>query len=332
MHRHGSPKAQTFATAFMIIAVIVLMAFPVFLVFFREARKTDGDLQAGLEQILQTTEKMHPEEALVIDGVNNTLYLPYDAIDMEGKISISSRSPEMFNAATPEWILLYVVNVMFWQKDGVLMPQVNLSRPAHVCFTLNEGQWADYINRPTEYQVQYYAQDQNPARWEPIPLSVYPERFQICGETTHLSIFGLAMKPDEDGTAPVAGVTVTPNGTWEPTKENIDVTFVFIPKTPTPTPTPLPTSTPLPTATSIPTSTSTNIPTDIPTPTNTEVPTATDAPPTDTDTPPTATDVPTDVPTDIPPTATDVPTDMPTDIPPTATDIPTDIPTDVPTP
>ena len=67
----------------------------------------------------------------------------------------------------------------------------------------------DYLYRQDDYQVQRYEEDQDPPRWEPLPMVTYPERTELCGETDHLSLFALAIKLPKSGT-PFVDVTPTP--------------------------------------------------------------------------------------------------------------------------
>ncbi len=290
----------------------------------------------------------------IVIGMNNAvLYLPYDAISAVGTVSMIARLPNSFSIAGEEWNRPIIVDIEFRDESGVADAHLTLLKPAQLCFVLSPEGWQAYSQSPDDFQVQYYADEANPPRWEPLPLTAIPERYQLCGETAHLSMFGLAVRntivvpitgptpmiyevlPSVSATStqtplstptPLANTSVsrnTPTQTASPLPTSTPTPVPTNTRTPTqtplpsrtPTPTPLPTNTPLPTDTPLPTNT--------PVPTATDVPTATEPPPTNTEPPPTNTDPPPT--TEPPPTDTEPPppTDPPTTEPPPPTDPPT---------
>lgn len=255
-----------------------------------------------------STQEVVIGEELVIGVDDATLYVPKEAVTKAGRLTILPLTPNLYPDAS-DWFRSQVVSVEYLDTTGMPYPDVTFPQPVLICFKVSKKQWQHYTENPDQYQVQYYNdEDQDPV-WVVLPLATYPERYQLCGQTNHLSIFALAVKPE-------AMIVVTGGGTPTPT-----VTGSL-------SPTPIGTvNVAFLTATSVSGGGvgGGSIP---PTPVSTQAAlTATSVALTATDIPPTATDVP---PTNIPtsqPTATDIP---PTDIPPT--DIPpTDIPpTDIP--
>jgi hypothetical protein len=156
---------------------------------------------------VEVTQEVAPGQDIVI-GVNNaTLYVPKGATNLPGTISITTRAPNLFsNAPEKGWVRSPVVNVEYWNGLGTPYPQVSFTIPAQICFKITSELWEGYTQNPDEFQIHYYAEGQNPPRWEALPLTSYPDRLQLCGQTGHLSVFALAIKER----AVVPGTNATP--------------------------------------------------------------------------------------------------------------------------
>jgi hypothetical protein len=271
-----------------------------------------------------------PGQELIVGVGRATLYVPKDAATLAGVISISPLEPNLHAVAgeEPEWYRSQVVNVEYLDRDGVPYSKVTFPKPVLICFMIEEL-WQDYLQRPDEFEVQYYAEEQRSPGWVALPMSDNAERYQLCGQTDHLSTFALAIIPPQE--IPITGgslfptsmgsitpvSTKTPNPLFSPTptrrisepstpistRAALTATSIALTATDVP-PTKVPPTNVLPTVapTNAPTAVSTAVPTDPP---------PTDPPPTD---PP-----PTDPPATDPP-ATDPPaTDPPATEPPAAT-------------
>jgi hypothetical protein len=265
----GAPPVPKAAIAAIVILVVGVIAMVVYI------RSKPASSQVAV-----------PGQELIIGVDRVTLYVPKDAAVLDGVISISSLTSNIYSIAGEEstWFRSQVVDVQYLDRQGVPYIDVTFPQPVSVCFMIKE-RWDDYIQHPDEYLVQYYAEEQTPPVWVTLPMSAMADRFQLCGQTEHLSIFALAVKPPKE--IPITGETLIP-------------TLVSSP-TPTSVGTPGPGSTP------------TSSDHDAPAPAPASTRAATDVPPTSI--PPTS--IP---PTSIPPTA--VP---PTAVPPTAVP-PTNIP------
>jgi hypothetical protein len=285
-------------------AMLMLVASVVALVMFMRAKPV-------------SSKETVPGQELVVGVDSATLYVPKDVATMAGVITISALEANLYPVAGEDWLRPQVVNIQYLNREAVPYLNVVFSKPVLICFQIRE-RWQDYTEHPNEYLVQYYAEKQDVPGWVTLPMSANPERYQLCGQTNHLSTFALALKPQKE--IPVTGKESTSTPTPTP--------IGFISPTPSQTPTTIygdhpPVATPVSTqaaltATSVALTATEIPPTDVP-PTATEIP-PTDVPPTATDIPPTA--VP---PTDVPPTAIDTPvppTDPPATQPPVATDPP----------
>jgi len=288
---------------FAIAAMVILVASIFAMIMFMRSKPA-------------SSQETVPGKDLVIGVDDATLYVPKDVAVLAGVISISSLEANLYPAAGEDWIRPQVVNVQYLNRDGVPYLNVVFSKPVLICFMIKE-RWQDYTEHPDEYQVQYYAEKQDVPGWVTLPMSVNSDRYQLCGESGHLSTFAVAMKPLKD--IPITGGES--GGTPTPTP------IGFISPTPSQTPTTIygdhtPVATLVSTQAAL-TATSVAL-------TATEVPpTATDVPPTATEIPPTAID--TAVP-DTPVPDTPVPTDPPATDPPPTDPPPTDPPaTGVPT-
>jgi hypothetical protein len=114
-----------------------------------------------------------------------------------GNISITFRESNLFaTAGGLEWIRPEVVNVEYRNSEGAPYSQITFAQPIEICFAVTPEQWQDYNERQQGYQVQFYAEQQDPPRWESLPGKSYAERLQICGLTDHLSLFALAIQQE----------------------------------------------------------------------------------------------------------------------------------------
>ena len=229
-----------------------------------------------------------------------TVYVPPDATTEQGSISVTLSSPEQSLVADGGgWNRAYVASVEFRDPNGVPLPDISFQEPVEICFNMTQQEWQTFMAQTDAYQVQHFDEQATPPAWVQLPEKTYPARRQLCGQTTHFSLFALAT----DLELPVTGPTnVSPAyGTIVPTRTSVSVE---------------------PTRPRRDGASSegglSGGPTSLP---------ATRVPPTATRVPPTATPVP---PTPIPPTPippTDVPTLVPTDIP-TEVEEPTEVPTE----
>jgi hypothetical protein len=201
--KRPTPK---FARAFIIILVISVIA----LVVLIGSQKPDSSTQDGANEFVIATEELASGQELVI-GINNaTLYVPKDALNLAGTITISPRPPNLFSLAEQsDWSRTLVVNVEYRNEAGTPYPLVTLSKPFQICFKVTSERWQDYTKRPDEYQVQYYNEEQESPGWEPVPMVTHPERNELCGEVDHFSLFALAIKKPPSA-VPITGIEITP--------------------------------------------------------------------------------------------------------------------------
>ncbi len=196
--------------------IIALLTVVITLVILTGLQQPDSSTQDGAIEFMLVTEEYDPSQDVVISVSNATLYVPKDAIHMGGSISISPRAPNLFSiAGETGWFRSPVVNVEYRDEAGALYPLVTFFRPVEICFKIVQEQWLNYLNRPNEYQVQYYAEKQNPPRWEALPMVAYPEEFQLCGQTDHFSLFALAIR-SHPGDSFISATLHTPQGPYVP--------------------------------------------------------------------------------------------------------------------
>jgi hypothetical protein len=192
------------------IALIILLLLSVIaLVFLIGSNPPDSSTQSGSVEFVIATQELTTGDDLVI-GVNNaTLYVPRAAVELAGSIVIFPREPNLFPVAgEPEWFRPLVVNIEYRDEAGKPYPEVTFSIPVQICFKITPDRWKDYTDNPDDFQVQHYAEKQDPPRWVSLsPKQAYPDRRELCGETNHLSLFALATKSDT--TIPVTGTDPT---------------------------------------------------------------------------------------------------------------------------
>ena len=198
------------ASRFAVIMIIFLVASFSALVILTGSQRPDSSTRDDSIEFVIATEELTTGEDLAISVSNATLYVPKDAINMVGTISITPLPPNLFSIADQnEWSRTLIVNVEYRNEKGTAYLMVTLAKPFQICFKVSDERWQNYLDRPDEYQVQYYAEGQDPPRWEPLPMLTYPERNELCGQTDHFSLFALAIKK-QGGAPPLAEVTPTP--------------------------------------------------------------------------------------------------------------------------
>lgn len=141
------------------------------------------------------------------DGV--TVYVPPDSINLEGTVVITPVTSNRLQVAEEiGWTRPKVVMVEFRTSQGNAVDKASFFKPIHICFDLTEDQWQDLLLHPDAYQVQYYSEQPGPAQWLSLPKTTYPDKFQLCGNTTNLSMFSLAIRSEVE--IPVTGATARP--------------------------------------------------------------------------------------------------------------------------
>jgi hypothetical protein len=195
---------------FAIITIILLVLSFFVLIILTGSQQPDSSTRDGSIEFVIATEELTTSQDRVISVSNATLYVPKDAINMAGTISITPFPPDLFSIAEQtEWSRTLVVNVEYRNEAGTPYPLVTLSKPFHICFKVTDERWQDYLSRPDEYQVHYYNEEQEPPGWEPLPMTANPERNELCGETDHFSLFALAIKKS-GSTIPITSSNPTP--------------------------------------------------------------------------------------------------------------------------
>lgn len=214
MYKLEVPEEEPRVPKLAIVIIILLIVGVISLVVYMGLQKPDSSTQAGSVEFAIATQELAPGEDIVIGVNNSTLYLPGDAINLPGSIAIFPRAPNLFpTPGDTRWIRTLVVNVEFRDGDGKPVQQVTLAKPAEICFKITKERWEDYTRHPDEYEVQIYSEEKDPPLWEPLPMTAYPERSELCGQVDHLSIFALATRPET--TIPLTD----PTPTLDPTQE-----------------------------------------------------------------------------------------------------------------
>jgi len=219
MYKLEVPGERSTVPKLAIVIIVLLLVGVIALVILMGLQQPDSSTQAGSVEFAIATQEFAPGEDIVI-GVNNvTLYLPGDAINIAGSISIFPRAPNLFSPpGETKWIRPLVVNVEFRDVQGKPVQHVTFAKPAEICFKITKERLEDYTRHPNEYEVQTYSEEKDPAIWEPLTMVTHPDRSQLCGQTDHFSIFALATKPDT--TIPLTEPTLTPDPSQEPSNDS----------------------------------------------------------------------------------------------------------------
>jgi hypothetical protein len=180
------PKVGVIMAVFIVSLVILILS---------HVWSQSKNLVSPIEILLGAPPTVAPREATEISQGDVTIYVPANATELEGSLSLAVAWPNLLLAAeSTKWMIPEVVSVEFRRPDGVFVPDVSFSEPLEVCFTLAEDHWQAFMQDPEAYQVQYYADQQSPSRWQSLPQVTHPDRFQLCGQTNKLSMFGLAIQ------------------------------------------------------------------------------------------------------------------------------------------
>jgi hypothetical protein len=200
---------KRFFSMFVLPVVIVLATGLIVMVVIQGLTPPASSIQDGSIEFVQVTEAFTPgnDVAITVDTV--TVYVPKNATEEPGNIFIALREPDLFPIGSElGWARPQIVNVEYRNSEGFPYTGITFSSAIEICFMVTEEQWQDYMRRPDEYQVQYYAEQGDPPRWEQLAMKTHADRFQICGLTDHLSLFALAIKIQV--TIPQTGATPTP--------------------------------------------------------------------------------------------------------------------------
>jgi hypothetical protein len=192
-----------------ILVAFILTASLVGLVVLQGLVRPDSSTQSGSIQFIQATKMVTPGQDMTVKVGTVTVYLPKDAASEPGTISIIPREANLFpTTGDTVWTRPQVVNIEYQNNLGTPYPGLVFNQAAEVCFELTQDQWNDYSWRPDAYQVHSYAEDQNPPHWVLLPTTNRSQTRELCGQTTHLSLFALAVKADVN--IPITGFTPFP--------------------------------------------------------------------------------------------------------------------------
>jgi hypothetical protein len=202
MDEPGTPRIAVVVLGLLLIGIVAL-------VILQGRTKPVSSTQAGSILAAQATQQVTLGQPTTVNVGTITVYVPANATKTAGTVVIIPREPNLYPVAGEiGWNRPQVVNIEFRNTSSTPQPQVTLAQPAEVCFQLTSNQWNDYTQKKDSYQVQYYDESQTPARWVPLPLTTHPQQAQICGQTSHFSLFALAIKAPVG--VPITGATPFP--------------------------------------------------------------------------------------------------------------------------
>jgi hypothetical protein len=193
---------------FIVFSVVVITAGLLALVLTLGLRKPESSTQDGAIEFVQADGNLIPGEdaTLVMDNV--TVYVPSEAIKETGSIFITSRELDLLPISDDlEWNRIQVVNVEYKDVEGNLHTHATFPSPVEICFQITAEEWSDYLQQPDDVQVQTYIEQEK--MWESLKMVTHPVEYELCGETSHLSLFALAVR--QKMIIPVTGATPTPS-------------------------------------------------------------------------------------------------------------------------
>lgn len=192
------------AVGWMIAAALLVLSLLIVLHSWSQSKNGVSPIE-----ILLGTPSGSPRDVTVVSQDGVTVYMPANATELDGTLSIAVAAPSlMLVADDTEWNILKVVKVEFRNSDGMSIPNVFFSEPLEICFHLAEEQWQAFAESPDSFRVQHYADRSYPPGWEVLPQVTYPDRLMLCGQAKELSLFRLAVRAP--AVIPVTGGIVAP--------------------------------------------------------------------------------------------------------------------------
>ena len=208
---------------FTIYAVIVIFALVVIgaLALVTGSHQTDSYPQVSIQTLpvdsSKASREIIPSLDMNLSLGETSLYVPKGATNLAGYLSMDPREPNLYPMdGDPGWSRPIVVNIEFRNYQGSPSHNITFFQPVQICFQIDAERWLDFTRRLDAYQVEYHAEGLGVSRWIMLSRSTDPENHEVCGSADHLSLFALAIKPEEPTQTPtptVATPTSTPTNT-----------------------------------------------------------------------------------------------------------------------
>ena len=210
-------SVQTKSKRNMWIAIgagVIIIAAIVVLLVSQGLNQPESSTQAGEIDYSQGDGNLVPGQDAEITSENVIVYVPAQAIEAQGSLLITAREMDFLPLiGDPNWVHIQAVNVEYLDTEGVVHTFAQFPHPIEVCFQVTQDVWDTYTDLPENFLVQTYVEADT--KWETLPMVTHTEQREICGKTTHLSLFALAQKIEAP--VPVTGATEEPTeGPYEP--------------------------------------------------------------------------------------------------------------------
>ena len=190
-----------------IIAVVIVTAGLITLVVTQGLKQPESSTQDGAIEFAEADGNLIPGQDATLVMENVTVYVPSKAIEETGSLLITSRELDLLPISEDwEWIRIQVVNVEYKDVEGNIHTHATFPSPVEICFQVTAEKWSDYLQQPDDYQVQTYTDQQK--MWEALKMVTHPAKYELCGETSHLSLFALAVR--QKVIIPITGETPIP--------------------------------------------------------------------------------------------------------------------------
>jgi hypothetical protein len=205
LYRPGVQEKRKLPQKIAMTSVVLVSVSVIVLILLIGLKRPASSTQDGSIEFAQVEQGFIPGQNTSINLSNVIIHVPRDATNLVGSFSaIKYESNQISAEDGADWHRPLIVNIKYLDGAGVPYPDMQFSAPLQICFKLSLEQWFDYNQRPMDYLVQYYAEDQNPPQWENLFIAKRPEPFQLCGSIEHLSLFALAIWAGEE--IPVTGL------------------------------------------------------------------------------------------------------------------------------
>jgi hypothetical protein len=189
--------AKRFLWSIGLPSIIIFAIGLIVLVVTQGLKPPDSSTQAGIVEIVQSTDEFTPVEDVSINVENVTVYIPKNASTQAGELLVTFREPDLFSdSGEPGWTRPQVINVEYRNGEGTSLTEITFSQPIEICFSFTQELWSNFKSKPDDYQIQYYAEQETPRLWQSLARKTYDENLQLCGLTDHLSLFALAIKQE----------------------------------------------------------------------------------------------------------------------------------------
>ncbi len=218
-------KKTSLGIMILFIGIIIILLTVVWVIGLKQPKSSTSE---AVPELVKAEVEIQLDQSVIV-GLNSnsiaiipgevSMFIPSNAISQYGQITFTPKEADILSeAGDPGWKRPYVYNVEFKDENGTLI-DVEVNQFVEICFMMDDVLWNDFLDRPETFQIHFYDESKSPIRWEALSMNTYIFRQQVCGETSHFSLFALAyQEPPTPTVEPSLTIesTETPEGVYVP--------------------------------------------------------------------------------------------------------------------